>query len=390
MKMKKRGRMLALALLPFLGLALAMVLRYTVYAADKVTLLGVEHHSYAKFLNLDGQYVEDIDLFIAELSQFPDLMKVEITNSNVTNEQMEQVMAAYPDVEFVWTLRFKRWSLRTDARAFSTLQPKVITHMMDNEDVKNFVYCKDMVALDLGHNRITDITPLAGLTKLRALILVDNPISDITICENFHELMYFESFCTRIADYAPLSTCENMVDLNISYSRVYDITPLMHFPKLERLWFTHTQISEADRWRLLARYPDVKYDYTSGTSIEAGWRNHVRFNNMRTMYFKKNVVVGYFKNTEADNNYDYIYEYRDLIFDADYYAAMHPDAVNLYGTGEDALFRHFVYYGLWEGRSGCIDFNVCKYRASHPELEEVWGNHLPGYVAAYIKECIGE
>ena len=390
MKMKKRGRRLALAFLPFLGLALAMLLRYTVYAADKVTLLGVEHHSYAKFLNLDGQYVEDIDLFIAELAQFPDLMKVEITNSNVTNEQMEQVMAAYPDVEFVWTLRFKRWSLRTDARAFSTLQPKVITHMMDNEDVKNFVYCKDMVALDLGHNRITDITPLAGLTKLRALILVDNPISDITICENFHELMYFESFCTRIADYAPLSTCENMVDLNISYSRVYDITPLMHFPKLERLWFTHTQISEADRWRLLARYPDVKYDYTSGTSIEAGWRNHVRFNNMRTMYFKKNVVVGYFKNTEADNNYDYIYEYRDLIFDADYYAAMHPDAVNLYGTDEDALFRHFVYYGLWEGRSGCIDFNVCKYRANHPELEEVWGNHLPGYVAAYIKECIGE
>lgn len=363
---------------------------FAVELAPPVSIDGVLFSPSAPVLNLDRHQIANLDVFMEELSQLDGNNKILLNNTNLSNEDMETLMEAFPNMKFVWTLYVKRWSIRTDAKGFSTLQPKVITHMLDNEDVQVFKYCTDLVALDLGHNRISDITCLAGLTNLRALILVDNPISDITTVSNFHELLYFESFCTRISDYSPLVACENIVDLNISYSRVYDITPLLHFRKLERLWFTHTQISPENREILLATYPGVLYDYTSGTSIEAGWRNNSRFNDMRNMYFKKNVVTGFFFDTIPDDNFDYIYDYRDYIFDADFYYRTYPDAALACGTDADALFQYFIQYDLWKGRMGCADFAVIPYMDRNPDLQEVWEDHLPAYYAAYIKECLDD
>ncbi|MCQ2521697.1 MAG: leucine-rich repeat domain-containing protein [Lachnospiraceae bacterium] len=394
-KYSKKSKIVKLLGLPVLMIGLMILCFGKAKASPEdnpqpVWIQGTLFSPCAPTLNLDKRFIPDLDVFIEELHQLDGNNRILLNNTNLTQEDMDRLIAEFPDMRFVWTIYVKRWSIRTDAKGFSTLQPKVITHMLDDTDVQVFKYCTDLVALDLGHNRITDISPLQGLTKLRALILVDNPISDITIVENFHELMYFESFCTRIADYSPLSVCENIVDLNISYSRVSDITPLMHFPKLERLWFTHTQISEANRNRLLARYPNVKYDYTSGTSIEAGWRNHTRFNDMRQMYFKKNEVFGYFLDTVPDDNYDYICNYKEYIFDPAFYAALYPQVAEQCEYDDEKLFRHFLYYGIWEKRIGISTFAVGNYQIKHPELRSVWGDHLPGYYAAYIKECIGE
>ena len=58
--------------------------------------------------------------------------------------------------------------------------------------------------------------------------------------------MYLETFPDSVSDYSPLENCKEIVDLNIGWTPVKEITHLKNFPKLERMVVTRTKISQED------------------------------------------------------------------------------------------------------------------------------------------------
>ena len=241
-------------------------------------------------LILNGHKVQNITDFVHKLENFTALTRVEMCDCGVPNDQMDSLGRYFPDTKFVWMIRINRWSIRTDQIAFSTYQGHVITYKMTSRDAQQFRYCTDLVALDLGHNSVSDVRFLRYTPQMKLLILVDNsPLSDIHYLKYTPKLMYLEFFVDRVSDLSVFQELPELVDINIGYNPISDITYLENIPKLERLWIECTHISYADYQKLCEIYPDAKIVYYGSGSVDQGWRNHERYWAMRDT-FRNNYV----------------------------------------------------------------------------------------------------
>jgi len=77
-------------------------------------------------------------------------------------------------------------------------------------------------------------------------------------------------------------------------------------------------------------------------------------------------------------------------FNAEYYANQNEDVKKVLGNDEDALFQHYLQYGLKEGRQGNPLFNVALYRKSYADLEVAFGDDWDAYVDHYYNYGIKE
>lgn len=246
--------------------------------------------AYAYTLPLCGQQVssEQTELVIAgevteamvqELKTWlpclPALRQVDMYDAALSDEDMAYFFSAYPGIRFGWTLRVGRWYVRTDAEAFSTLNSPDSDRCRSGHFEK-LRYCYRLKALDLGHNSITDISFLEGLTELEVLILADNRIEDITPLRALRKLRYTELFMNRITDVSPLADNPLLLDVNLTYNRITDWTPLKTCPNIQRLWFGQNGLDKATRGEIEAFFSGAKVIYSSG-STGYGWREHPRY-----------------------------------------------------------------------------------------------------------------
>lgn len=72
------------------------------------------------------------------------------------------------------------------------------------------------------------------------------------------------------------------------------------------------------------------------------------------------------------------------VFDATYYYNAYPDVAAVCGADEDALFNHFVSFGVYEGRSASAAFNPQAYRQRYTDLQEEFGNDMAAYCRHYV------
>lgn len=72
------------------------------------------------------------------------------------------------------------------------------------------------------------------------------------------------------------------------------------------------------------------------------------------------------------------------IFDAKWYAASNQDVVKELGEDEQALFTHFVTFGIWEQRTPCKAFNVDAYASRNPDLRYAFGDDIMAYYMHYV------
>ena len=72
------------------------------------------------------------------------------------------------------------------------------------------------------------------------------------------------------------------------------------------------------------------------------------------------------------------------VFDASYYAKNNKDLKIAFGNDENALFQHFLNYGMSEGRQASAEFNVKTYRNAYADLRQAFGNDLKSYYLHYM------
>ena len=275
-------RILALTLLIFVLLPLmagAELLSYRGFTADKD----------AEVIVLGDVTVKSAEGFIEYLRQFPNLKQADLYATPLSPESIDALTEAFPQVQFGMTMRIGDHLVRTDATAFSTLHGNSSRHH-DEDDFRYLKYCTNLLALDIGHNSVRDVSFLYDLPDLKVLILACNEITDITPVGSLRQLEYLELFKNDIRDLSCLEACTKLIDLNVCFNHIDDLTPIAKLSRLERLWvFNSNNWSDADpvdgqQLALLKQaLPQCRIDSTSYSTL-GGWRDHRRYYIVSNMF----------------------------------------------------------------------------------------------------------
>lgn len=77
-----------------------------------------------------------------------------------------------------------------------------------------------------GGKRLTDLSPLSGLTELQALTLNNNRISDVSPLAGLTKLIYLDLQANQITDVTPLAGLTGLTRLFLANNPIQDYTPL--------------------------------------------------------------------------------------------------------------------------------------------------------------------
>ncbi len=73
------------------------------------------------------------------------------------------------------------------------------------------------------------------------------------------------------------------------------------------------------------------------------------------------------------------------VFDAEYYYNAYGDLQAAIGYDEEGLFRHFISYGIFEGRTGDGEFCFRTYMESYGDLQAAFGADYAAYCRHYLE-----
>lgn len=73
------------------------------------------------------------------------------------------------------------------------------------------------------------------------------------------------------------------------------------------------------------------------------------------------------------------------VFNAEYYYNAYGDLQAVIGYDEEGLFRHFISYGIFEGRTGDGEFCLRTYMENYGDLQAAFGGDYAAYCRHYIE-----
>lgn len=243
----------------------------------KLDVFGRPCDSEQTVLNMAWKKPTDYQEFVDLLRCLPKLTQVDMWHLFVTRDNMALLTETFPQIKFGFTFKMMEYTIRTDATSFSSLKDGT-PPLLKSEHVKVFKYCKDMLALDLGHNALDNLDFLYDMPQLKILILACNNITDITPIASLKNLEYLEIFKNPITDVSALKGLDKLIDLNVANLKITDISPLYGLTQLERLWLPLNKgVSQEQIDQLVEALPNTLITYKGSGSTENGWRVHTRY-----------------------------------------------------------------------------------------------------------------
>lgn len=256
----------------------------------EILLFGGRYPADTEELDLSGTPISDLSELEAAIPLLPALERLVMCDCGLPDEEMAALREKFAPLQVVWMLHFGVYSLRTDAQSFCANdlpQYGFVAPPMEDGTLDALKYCTDMIALDLGHTHVKDISFLAQMPHLKYLILVEGGFTDISVIGTLQELSYLELFLNRIDDVSPLTECRALRHLNIGYSTGFDPRPLMKMSWLERLWLPGDRIDSALAKEIAAALPDTRCyfaSYEADGSTGGGWRGDRAYVEMRNAF----------------------------------------------------------------------------------------------------------
>ena len=213
--------------------------------------------------------------FMGALEVMKRLTHVTMYNHSFKIPQMEDILAQYPHITFDWTIHLDNYKIRTDTTAFSTWkgtqEPRYTA-----EDLDVLKYCKDLLALDVGHNNVHDLSFIPRYwPKLRWLICIGSKkkLEDISPLAELHDLEYVELFTQNITDISALANKTKLTDLNLVLNDITDLTPLHSCVNLQRVFISLNRHLPMEQIEALQRaLPNCRINYTVDHPTGDYWR----------------------------------------------------------------------------------------------------------------------
>ena len=190
-------------------------------------------------LDLSYIKVDDEGAAVSDaMAYMPRLQLLDMDSCGVSNEAMAKIRDAFPNVKVVWRIWFaEKYTVRTDTEMILASKPDV-GGIMSIENTEALKYCTEVRYLDLGHNPdLETIEFVRYMPKLEVAILAMDYWSDCSPLAECPELEYLEIQTTKVSDISALSGLTKLKHLNICYLfDLTDISPLYGLTQLERLW----------------------------------------------------------------------------------------------------------------------------------------------------------
>ena len=165
----------------------------------------------------------------------------------------------------------------------------------------------NLKALDLGNNDISDISPVAGLTKLTNLNLGGNPVSNISLLTELIKLTELYLFESNISNISPVAGLTKLTELYLWDNNISDISAVADLTKLTKLNLGNNDISDisplADLTNLT--WLNLSDNPVSDISVVAGLTNLIELHLWDNNISDISVVVGLTNLTRlglGDNN----------------------------------------------------------------------------------------
>lgn len=250
--------------------------------ASTVAVQGISVEAETEYLDLGKTQVKGYTRFMQDLTALSAIRQVDMFASRPTEKQVWALVDAFPGVQFGMTMTVAGFRCRTDDMIFSMHRRR--EPLYKSSAFAQLTLCPDMLALDLGHNKITDLSFLESTPKLKYLILADNKITDLSPLTGLKDLQYLEIFMNQVTDLSALSELKELVDLNLCYNQVADLSPLYGLEKLERIWLSKNGLGQDEIQALQEALPNAEINSTVILSTQDGWREHPRFFAMRNTF----------------------------------------------------------------------------------------------------------
>ncbi len=111
--------------------------------------------------------------------------------------------------------------------------------------LRGIEHCGNLRSLQMGHQSVSDISPIATLTKLKVLNLTQNrKISDIRPLAELADLEWLGLDSNLITDISPLKNLVMLQFLNLQYNPVNDISALSNVKNLRELWLSDASLDD--------------------------------------------------------------------------------------------------------------------------------------------------
>ena len=245
--------------------------------------------------------VADAENIEALLPAMPNLTKVEMLRCGISNEDMETINLRHENVQFVWMVQVYNRGVRTDQTYFHVFRwtnPNTDVYYSNENGIfaENLRYCHDMIAIDLGHQHIYEVTGsertsffLTQMPHLKYLILGNCAHNTMPELSSLKELVWLEMFKASFYDLTPLLECKNLRHLNIAFIKVpneerrrTDVEQLKQMTWLERLWIGGNMFSGRQIQELREALPNTEIVVMYGDEATlGGWRKAEEYFKMR-------------------------------------------------------------------------------------------------------------
>jgi Leucine-rich repeat (LRR) protein len=228
-------------------------------------------------LDLQGVFIKDTTAFTEQLKLLPNLTFLNMSNCNLSNEELAAIRDALPDVKVVWMLHLLYWELRTDAAAFSmgyrsrkpfpdgkgwytNVGNSFSYKRLGSKEIEQLQYCTDLVALDIGHSHVSDLSVIGKLHTLKYLVIGLLDVTDISALSGLTNLEYLEAFYNRLDDddMEVFLQLKSLKYLNVGGNNIYSIDVLKQLTWLDRLWVNLAFLSDDDVEALKAALPNTE------------------------------------------------------------------------------------------------------------------------------------
>lgn len=241
----------------------------------EMEVFGQKVSTDARELDFSGTPMESVEAVEELLPFFRNLEKVILCDCGLSSEELDDLGNRHPEIRFVWTVRVGLMRLRTDITALMPHQHGYHAGaILGTSDCGEMKYLVDLVCLDLGHMRVTDLSFVRHMPNLEYLLVCGNGIRDISPLAGLEKLKYVELFANNITDVSPLASCPALEDVNLCYNRIADVTPLLEMESLKNLWASAIHLPE-DQVRILEEELGEKINLQlyQSRSTGGGWRD---------------------------------------------------------------------------------------------------------------------
>lgn len=219
----------------------------------------------------------------AAMAYFPEAEKLVMCGCVLDNEAMAAFREAHrADYKVVWSVDCGEIAPRTDATFFMPVKYHV--YYLNNDQAYNLRYCEEMVAVDIGHMNVSDISFVEFMPDLEYLILAHTSVQHIEPLAKCTKLKFLEVDHTAVQDLTPLQSCTALEDLNIGNTWC-PVDPLKEMTWLKNLWmiFRGKRVPE-----LQEALPDTNIVYAGTATVDSGWRdlpNYFKMRDALKMYY---------------------------------------------------------------------------------------------------------